>query len=69
MIGRDRDDPMIDWDDHIEYCCGCESCEIAVRMWKTFPNPVPPKEGEADWTPTITLELRFHSGCLSGLIA
>jgi hypothetical protein len=71
MIGRDRDDPMIDWDNHIEYCSGCEICEIAVRMWKTVPNPtykpgqdqIPPEPKET------TLELRFHSNCLSGLIA
>jgi hypothetical protein len=69
MIGRDRHDPMIDWDDHIEYCVGCEMCEIAVRMWKTVPNPNY-KPGQDLATATeITLELRFHSNCLSGLIA
>jgi hypothetical protein len=57
MIGRDRDDPMIDWDDHIEYCGGCEICEIAVRVWKDNPE----KETEL-------LELRFHSKCVNEII-
>jgi hypothetical protein len=30
MIGRDEADPI--WEDHIEYCIGCEVCEIAVRV-------------------------------------
>lgn len=36
MIGRDEADPV--WKDHIEYCAGCEVCEIAVRMWKDDPK-------------------------------
>jgi hypothetical protein len=31
MIGRDEADSV--WEDHIEYCIGCEICEIAVRLW------------------------------------
>jgi hypothetical protein len=58
MIGRDRDDPMIDWDDHIEYCGGCEVCEIAVRTWR--PNLQKPGE---------SLELRFHPNCISEINA
>jgi hypothetical protein len=66
MIGRDEEDPV--WEDHIKYCVGCEICEIAVRMWKTAPNPTPKKDDEENREPTITLELRFHSKCLSGLL-
>jgi hypothetical protein len=57
MIGRDRDDPMIDWEDHIEYCGGCEFCEIAVRMWQPDPK-------QAD----ESFELRFHTKCLNEII-
>jgi hypothetical protein len=66
MIGRAEADPV--WEDHIQYCIGCEVCEIAVRMWKTAPNPTPKKDGEENREPTIILELRFHSKCLSGLL-
>jgi hypothetical protein len=31
-------------------------------------NPTPKKDDEENWEPTITLELRFHSKCLSGLL-
>ncbi len=53
IIGRDEEDPF--WEDHIEYCAGCEICEIAVRMWTTDP-------GEK------CRELRFHNKCLSEII-
>ena len=55
MIGRDDADPI--WEDHIEYCLGCEVCEIAVRMWKDDPK----KQGEV-------LELRFHRKCVTEII-
>jgi hypothetical protein len=55
MIGRDERDPV--WEDHIEYCIGCEVCEIAVRMWKADLE----KQGEA-------LELRFHAKCVSEIV-
>ncbi len=55
MIGRDERDPV--WEDHIEYCIGCEVCEIAVRMW----NDHPEKAGKA-------LELRFHPKCVKEVI-
>jgi hypothetical protein len=64
MIGRDRDDPTIDWDDHIEYCRGREICELAVRMWKTIPNPNYNAAEETPERKEITVELRFHSACL-----
>jgi len=51
MIGRDETDPI--WKDHIQYCAGCEICEIAIRMWKDDPD----RPGEK-------LELRFHGTCL-----
>jgi len=50
MIGRDEADPV--WEDHIEYCAGCEVCELAVRMWKDDPEH-----------PAEKLELRFHARC------
>jgi hypothetical protein len=56
MIGRDERDPA--WKDHIEYCPGCEVCDIAVRVWKDDPN-----------RPEEKLELRFHPGCLGPLLA
>jgi hypothetical protein len=55
MIGRDEADPI--WEDHIEYCPGCEVCEIAVRVWKDDPK----KQGEV-------VELRFHPKCVSEII-
>jgi hypothetical protein len=55
MIGRNENDPA--WEDHIEYCAGCEICEIAVRMWETRPEKS-----------TKTLELRFHNKCLIEII-
>jgi len=55
MIGRDEADPI--WEDHIEYCGGCEICEIAVRMWCDDPKE-----------PGKLLELRFHSKCLSEIV-
>ena len=36
------------WEDHIEYCVGCEVCEIAVRLWRRNPE---------------SSELRFHVKC------
>ena len=66
MIGTDELDPIRE--DHIDYCGGCEICEIAVRMWKTIPNP-DCKAGQDLATPKeIILELRFHTACLSGLL-
>lgn len=50
MIGRNEFDPA--WEDHIEYCIGCEICEIAIRLWRGNPD------SERD-----SLELRFHSKC------
>jgi hypothetical protein len=55
MIGRDERDPV--WEDHIEYCAGCEVCEIAVRVWKDNPE----KRGEV-------IEIRFHSKCVNEVI-
>jgi hypothetical protein len=55
MIGRDERDPV--WEDHIEYCAGCEVCEIAVRVW----NGHSEKAREA-------LEIRFHPRCLNAII-
>jgi hypothetical protein len=51
MIGRDEADPV--WEDHIEYCVGCEVCEIAVRTWRPDPE---------------SLELRFHVKCFNQVI-
>jgi len=51
MIGRYEADPV--WEDHIEYCIGCEVCEIAVRIWRRNPD----RHGES-------LELRFHPKCV-----
>jgi hypothetical protein len=50
MIGRDEWDPARE--DHIDYCTGCEICELAVRMWKDDPEH-----------PGKKLELRFHGKC------
>jgi hypothetical protein len=55
MIGRGERDPV--WEDHIEYCGGCEVCEIAVRVWKDTPE----KKAEL-------LELRFHSKCVNEIM-
>ena len=55
MIGRDEADPI--WEDHIEYCIGCEVCEIAARLWKDNSE----KRGKL-------LELRFHPKCLNEII-
>jgi len=55
MIGRDEADPI--WDDHIEYCAGCEICEIAARIWRRHTE----KPGES-------LELRFHPKCVIEVI-
>ena len=55
MIGTDPEDPV--WEDHIEYCTGCEICEIAARMW----NP------HRDHTAKM-LELRFHNKCLNEIV-
>jgi hypothetical protein len=55
MIGRDERDPF--WEDHIEYCAGCEVCEIAARMWDVRHKAI----GK-------TLELRFHNNCLGAII-
>jgi hypothetical protein len=52
MIGRDERDPA--WEDHIQYCVGCEVCEIAIRVWKDHPE----KKG-------LALELRFHPNCVN----
>jgi hypothetical protein len=52
MIGRDERDPV--WEDHIEYCIGCEVCEMPVRMWKTDPDK-----------PQEIRELRFHPKCVN----
>jgi hypothetical protein len=51
MIGRDEADPV--WEDHIEYCIGCEVCEIAVRLWPPGPQ---------------TLEVRFHTKCFNEVV-
>ena len=53
MIGRDEADPI--WEDHIEYCAGCEICEIAARMWTTDLGKK-------------CLELRFHNKCLAEIL-
>ena len=45
------------WEDHIEYCVGCEVCEIAVRIWADHPE----KKG-------LALELRFHPNCVNEII-
>ncbi len=55
MIGRHENDPV--WKDHIQYCPGCETCEIAVRMWKDNPEVNGDK-----------LELRFHNKCLPAIL-
>jgi hypothetical protein len=55
MIGRHERDPV--WEDHIEYCIGCEICEIAARMWDVRHKAI----GK-------TLELRFHNDCLGAII-
>jgi len=55
MIGRDERDPV--WKDHIEYCPGCDVCEIAARMWRDDPD----RTGEK-------LELRFHNKCLKEIL-
>lgn len=55
MIGRHEADPA--WEDHIEYCAGCEVCEIAVRMWEV------PREKRGD-----SRELRFHNKCLNEIL-
>ncbi len=55
MIGRDPDDAV--WEDHIEYCTGCEICEIALRVWKDNPDH-----------PGSLLELRFHQSCMDKII-
>jgi hypothetical protein len=55
MIGRYEADPV--WEDHIEYCIGCEVCEIAIRVWKDHPE----KKG-------LLLELRFHPNCVNEII-
>ena len=55
MIGRDEFDPA--WEDHIEYCAGCDVCEIAVRMFDVHHT-----------APGKTLELRFHNKCLNEII-
>jgi hypothetical protein len=55
MIGRYEADPV--WEDHIEYCVGCEVCEIAVRIWR------PDTE-----KPGASFELRFHTKCLNEII-
>jgi hypothetical protein len=47
MIGRGEDDPA--WEDHIEWCAGCEICEKPVRLFQPFGDK--------------TRELRFHSKC------
>ena len=44
-------DPV--WEDHVEYCIGCEVCEIAVRLWRPGPE---------------NLELRFHVKCFNEVI-
>jgi hypothetical protein len=41
------------WEDHTEYCIGCEICEIAVRLWRPGPQ---------------SLELRFHVKCFNKII-
>jgi hypothetical protein len=46
-----RADPV--WEDHIEYCIGCEVCEIAVRLWRRNPE---------------SSELRFHVKCFNQVI-
>jgi hypothetical protein len=51
MIGRAEADPV--WEDHIEYCVGCEVCEIAVRLWRPGPR---------------SSELRFHVKCFNQVI-
>jgi hypothetical protein len=56
MIGRNEADPI--WEDHIEYCAGCEICEIATRIWKDHPD----RPGKME------LELRFHNKCLNEII-
>ena len=55
MIGRDQNDPA--WEDHIEYCAGCELCEIAVRLFEPHRN-----------APDKVLELRFHPKCFDQII-
>jgi len=55
MIGRDEADPI--WEDHIEYCIGCEVCEIAVRTWEDDSSH-----------PGEKLELRFHTNCVIEII-
>ena len=55
MIGTDPEDPV--WEDHIEYCTGCEICEIAARMWKPHPDHA-----------AKILELRFHNKCLNEIV-
>jgi hypothetical protein len=52
MIGRDERDPF--WEDHIEYCGGCDVCDMPIRMWKTDLGK--------------TLELRFHINCLVWIV-
>ena len=51
MIGRDEADPV--WEDHIEYCIGCEICEIAVWVWRPDPE---------------STELCFHVKCFNEVI-
>ena len=56
MIGRDEADPV--WEDHIQYCIGCEVCEIAVRVWKD----------DSEKGLRQLLELRFHPNCVNEII-
>jgi hypothetical protein len=55
MIGRDERDPI--WEDHIEYCIGCEVCEMPVRMWKADPDRL-----------QEIRELRFHPNYVNEII-
>jgi hypothetical protein len=52
MIGRAEDDPV--WEDHIEWCIGCEICDKGIRLFE----PAGVK----------TRELRFHTKCFQEII-
>jgi hypothetical protein len=52
QIGVSRDAP--EWQDHIEWCAGCEICEQPVRLFE------PNERGSR--------ELRFHTKCFNEII-